>query len=365
MDPAAPVPNPLHATPPGEPAAPGAVRWDHGLPADVVQEVERTLAGIELSRADMAEVFQTIRRMLQLVDDPRRLLDVILAEYSQRLEEFPGAPILPDSNREMHPEEQRQLSLLLLFATQAVLLKDKADLFARLRQAREDLAVFSMRLQRALGEANESRQLMAGTLESLPVGVVVLNREGTPRYVNAVARTLLDLDHSVAADAAVVARLFEARPGSPGELAPEELEVQDELGGARVIQKRLVRLPDTAGAEPLGILLLVEVTEERRLRDEIFRNGRLSAVLDTWAALNHEINNPLAAILGRAQMLLARSDGLDERMVAGLKVIEDSARRIADLTAQLKEISEPAFTEYSRGVMMLDIRGSRKRAASG
>jgi signal transduction histidine kinase len=351
-------------TPEGGGFPPGAARPGADLPPNIVQELERTLAGIELNRADMNEVFQAVRDMLQLVDDPRKLLDAILAQYSQRLDVFPGAPILPGTSREMNADEKRQLSLLVLYATQAVLLKEKADLFARLRQAREDLSAFSMRLQQALSAANDSRRLMAGTLESLPVGVVVLNRAGSARYVNSVAQALLDLDAAVAADPAVVARLFEQPPATAGEPAAE-VEVPDEAGGTRTIQKRYLRLPDAGDAEPLGILLLVEVTEEHRLRDEIFRNGRLSAVLDTWAALNHEINNPLAAILGRAQMLLARGEGLDERTAAGLKVIEESARRIADLTAQLKEISEPAFTEYTRGVMMLDIRGSRKRAASG
>ena len=50
---------------------------------------------------------------------------------------------------------------------------------------------------------------------------------------------------------------------------------------------------------------------------------------------------------------------------AAQSALGDAVGRIANLTNQLKEITEPAFTEYSRGVMMLDIKGSQKRTTSG
>jgi nitrogen-specific signal transduction histidine kinase len=130
-------------------------------------------------------------------------------------------------------------------------------------------------------------------------------------------------------------------------------------GDESTISRQWVRISGEQDHEMMGVILLEDVTEEMRLREEILKNGRLTAVLDTWAALNHEINNPLAAILGRAQILLARAQELDERTRAGLKVIEESALRIVELTARVGEIKSPSFTDYSRGVRMLDIKASR------
>jgi signal transduction histidine kinase len=42
----------------------------------------------------------------------------------------------------------------------------------------------------------------------------------------------------------------------------------------------------------------------------------------------HDISNPLSALLAETQLLLLRSDELDEETVASLKEIEDLARRM-------------------------------------
>src|SRR5437870_1361367 len=59
------------------------------------------------------------------------------------------------------------------------------------------------------------------------------------------------------------------------------------------------------------------------------------------ARVRHEINNPLAALLGQAQLLL-REEELSERVRKRAETIESQARRIQDIVAELREVQLPA-----------------------
>jgi signal transduction histidine kinase len=53
--------------------------------------------------------------------------------------------------------------------------------------------------------------------------------------------------------------------------------------------------------------------------------------------LSHKINNPLTALLGRAQLLQAQR-GCDPGVVKAAGVIEDASLRIADLIRELTQV---------------------------
>lgn len=91
------------------------------------------------------------------------------------------------------------------------------------------------------------------------------------------------------------------------------------------------------------------------------KSQRLSAIMETAVAINHEINNPLTAILGNAQLLLSSKAKLDKDTLDKLKIIEDSALRIKEVTQNLMKIVEPVIVEYAGGVKMVDISKSVKK----
>src|SRR5438132_5834437 len=69
---------------------------------------------------------------------------------------------------------------------------------------------------------------------------------------------------------------------------------------------------------------------------------KLADAASLVARVRHEINNPLAALLGQAQLLL-RED-LNERARKRAETIESQARRIQDIVAELREVQLPAAT---------------------
>jgi signal transduction histidine kinase len=64
------------------------------------------------------------------------------------------------------------------------------------------------------------------------------------------------------------------------------------------------------------------------------RIEKLNEVLKTLSVLAHKINNPLTALLGRAQLLRAYPD-VDPKVQKTVSVIEESATRIAELVREL------------------------------
>ena len=63
-------------------------------------------------------------------------------------------------------------------------------------------------------------------------------------------------------------------------------------------------------------------------------------IAELVARVRHEINNPLAGILGQAQLML-RED-LSERAMKRAVTIEELAARLRDVVAQLRQIQKPA-----------------------
>jgi signal transduction histidine kinase len=63
----------------------------------------------------------------------------------------------------------------------------------------------------------------------------------------------------------------------------------------------------------------------------------LAEVLKTLSVLSHKINNPLTALLGRAQILQAHKT-TDPGVVKAAAVIEDASLRIADIIRELAQV---------------------------
>lgn len=66
---------------------------------------------------------------------------------------------------------------------------------------------------------------------------------------------------------------------------------------------------------------------------------RLTEAAALVARIRHEINNPLAALLGQAQLLLREE--LSEKTRARVETIEKLAIRIKEIVGELRDIQTP------------------------
>ena len=98
--------------------------------------------------------------------------------------------------------------------------------------------------------------------------------------------------------------------------------------------------------------------EARRAAEaELARARWLAGIGETTIALEHEINNPLSAMLGHAELLLMdRALTADQRQQ--LESVRQQAARIADIVRHLARLKNPRSVEYRSGARMIDLSTS-------
>jgi two-component system NtrC family sensor kinase len=75
------------------------------------------------------------------------------------------------------------------------------------------------------------------------------------------------------------------------------------------------------------------VTERRKMQEQLIMQDRLASIGQLVSGVAHEINNPLTGIIGFSELLLARA--LPEDIKADLKIINDEAKRTATIVKGL------------------------------
>jgi PAS domain S-box-containing protein len=105
-------------------------------------------------------------------------------------------------------------------------------------------------------------------------------------------------------------------------------------GTAVVVRLSTRQSSDDAGGEPEAYEGIVEDVTERQRREEMLRRSeRMASLGSTLAGVAHELNNPLAAITGFAQLLLKKWWPEDDR--TALETIDYEARRSATIVRDL------------------------------
>jgi CheY-like chemotaxis protein len=107
---------------------------------------------------------------------------------------------------------------------------------------------------------------------------------------------------------------------------------------------------------------VAQAAAQREAEAGLARARWLAGVGETTLALQHEINNPLAAMLGNAALIEhALVQGAErEECVA---VIVEQAKRIGAVVKRLSSLREPRSVEYLEGAMMVDLSSGEGRGA--
>ena len=102
-----------------------------------------------------------------------------------------------------------------------------------------------------------------------------------------------------------------------------------------------------------------ELAEANRLlleaQERVVRSERLAAIGEVGLAIRHEINNPLGAILGLADLLLMQPQHLPAEVQHKMEIIRRSALRIRDVVRRLEELRDDRPVEYIAGLSMTNL----------
>jgi signal transduction histidine kinase len=277
---------------------------------------------------DLAELCRIHEIGLDLIGrshDVDELLDRVLEEYERRLQELPS-DALDARAKAPHPESLRKLRALVMFATQASALKEKAVVASELKRRAAMLEEANARLVAALDEAERARARLDGVLAALSSGVMILGADGVFLRANAAARGVVGQD-----DDPTLTKLIASGVPRDGEA---EIDLPTAAGGRRTLLVARRALEGDPGSE---VVLVTDVTQRNHAVEERVRLEKLAEVLKTLSVLSHKINNPLTALLGRAQILQVQK-GSDPGVAKAATVIEESSLRIAELIRELAQV---------------------------
>jgi PAS domain S-box-containing protein len=120
-----------------------------------------------------------------------------------------------------------------------------------------------------------------------------------------------------------------------------EIRVRHKLGDWRRVRFNFSPLADETGKIEGVVLSGRDVTELKRLEEQLIQAEKLAAMGQMLAGVAHELNNPLTAILGVTE-LLRDGQGLEESTKRQLELTHRQARRAARIVQNLLEFSRPA-----------------------
>jgi two-component system sensor histidine kinase PilS (NtrC family) len=214
----------------------------------------------------------------------------------------------------------------------------------------EGLQHAGARLREAAVEVADLRELNQVIVSSIQSGLLTTDPEGRTLYVNRFGESILGRPPS------------ELRGSTLGDLLGSPFLGAGELQ-ARAASRALARLeiayrrPDgrtldlgvsvaplaTQEASRRGYLVVFQdLTDIRRLEDEVRTKEKLAAVGEMAAQLAHEIRNPLGSIRGSAQVLMGEPE-LGEEQGRLLAIIFRESKRLSDtLNRFLYQARSPA-----------------------
>jgi two-component system NtrC family sensor kinase len=239
-----------------------------------------------------------------------------------------------------------EVALASAFADHAALALEHARLFSSVRTYSERLEAMVMERTR---ELDEQKRFVEVVLETLPLGLYVLDRDLAVVSANREAGTVLPrtpaergpfLDLVPPAQAATLRELL-------GSVLDEGLVRQTEEEFEAGAETRVFRFT----AAPLrgpdrrishAILLVEDITLPKRLERQMLLTERLTTAGRLVTGVAHEINNPLATIAGCAEALrerarvpeLAALDAFKD-FPSYLALIEEEAYRCKEFTGSL------------------------------
>lgn len=222
--------------------------------------------------------------------------------------------------------------------TGGIAVRDPSGQFAgvapRLLEALASQASVALESAHLVDFHDESRRSWQEIVDALTLALCIVDGEGRIRRANRAFAQLVD-----APPAAVVGRSWATF--IPPEWTGPIQRVIDAGGHVPDIELRtldrafsLSGVPLTEGDSSGVVLLFEDHTERRQLQDKLLQSTKLSAMGQLIAGVAHELNNPLASVVGFADFLAEMPD-VPPALREPLAVIRDEAERASTIVRNL------------------------------
>jgi PAS domain S-box-containing protein len=330
----------------------------------------RDITSSRKNEARFTELFETLQEGIYIVTPDDRILDANPAlvrmlgyDSKEELLSHSLADLLPDTEQrrllrqevDTQPMLQgRELTLYrkdgspIICLNTAAVVRDTMGKVARYHGALMDITERREMERRLYQQQEFARRLVGG----FPDLIFVLDASGhytftSPRVKEILGYEAEDYDtqelgertHAEDRPAlqSLFADMFEARQS----FASLEIRVRHKMGEWRRIRCHFSPLCDETGKIDGVIISGRDVTDLKRLEEQLIQAEKLAAMGQMLAGVAHELNNPLTAILGVTELLRER-EGFDDSTKRQLDLTHRQARRAARIVQNLLEFSRPA-----------------------
>lgn len=216
-------------------------------------------------------------------------------------------------------------------------------------------------VQRAEARWRQVEAELRSVLDSVAAGVLLIDPQGRIRYSSARFGQLFGIDGRTLGKIAEFKELEELvarRLGDPqtfsapwksfeagaGEPRHDELEIAEPT---RRLLERFSRPVLDAEGRPVGWLeLLSDVTSQRQIQSKLLQSEKMAALGQLVSGIAHELNNPLTAIMGYAQLMLGH--GLNPAQLSEASKVYHEAERARRIVKNLLYFARENRSEQVR-----------------
>lgn len=223
----------------------------------------------------------------------------------------------------------RSLGAVMMEGDRTGALDDDALMFARAVLAQAGIALENARLVELLSSGKREWEQ---TVDAFNQAICYLDPQGAVRRANRVFAELIKLPVTALPGRPWLTLLPPswvdpvARLLTPdGAFTPVEVRA-----GERTLQVSAIR----SGEPGAMVLLFEDQTEKRRLQEQLLQSEKMSAIGQLIAGVAHDLNNPLASVVGFSD-LLGEAGDIPPRLAEPLAVIRQEAERASAIVRNL------------------------------
>jgi PAS domain S-box-containing protein len=330
----------------------------------------RDITASRKNEARFTELFETLQEGIYIVTPDDRILDanpalVRMLGYDSKedLLAHTLADLLPDPEQrkllrqevDTQPMLQgREITLLrkdrspLVCLNTAAVVRDTSGQVLRYHGALMDITERREMERRLYQQQEFARRL----IDSFPDLILVLDAAGHYTFTSPRVKDVLGYEpeeydmqelgeRTHVEDRPALQSLFREFVAGRQSFASLEIRVRHKQGDWRRIRCHLSPLFAETGKIDGVIISGRDVTEMKRMEEQLIQAEKLAAMGQMLAGVAHELNNPLTAILGVTELLRERQ-GMDEATKRQLDLTHRQARRAARIVQNLLEFSRPA-----------------------
>lgn len=224
----------------------------------------------------------------------------------------------------------------LIFQDQTALTHDEARRVSdQVRQISRSLRLSRQELAEANRQLAMLKEFSENIIESLPLGVATLDESLRVKYWNSGMEMVTGVEKSDAldSDAADLLTCLEPRLFTP-HIHEGEITCRRSFEPQIILKGHVSRL---TGAQKGYVLVLEDITEKKKIEEELFRATKHASVGRLAAGVSHEIGNPLASISSLVQELI--TEDMSSFGKESLSTINQHIHRIARIVRNLGDFA--------------------------